>query len=278
MESERTIRSEAEFSGIGLHSGERVTLTVKPAPPGSGITFVRTDLNPPVSIPARIDFVTDGDSATTLGREGVEVGTVEHFLAAAYGLEIDNLEVWVPGPEIPAGDGSAKGMVDLLARAGAVSQDRRRLTFEIPSTCEVRDGGTWILARPGEGGLQLNVRIAYPEYEVSEQVFQTELTPAGFEREIAPARTYGFAERLADMSARGKARGGLLENAVVFRGGKIVNPEGLRFPDEPARHKMLDLIGDLSLLGLRISGQVVARYSAHVHHHQLVRKLRELLE
>lgn len=277
MEHEQSIRAEADFSGVGLHSGERVTLVVKPASPGSGITFFRSDSDPPFSIPARAEHIGGDDSATTLIREGREIGTVEHLLAAVWGMGIDNLEIWVDGPEVPAGDGSAERFVDLLTRAGTVPQDRRRVTRALPSSCEVSEGNSRILARPGAGGLVLEVRISYPDLGVAEQSFRAELSPDVFRREIAPARTYGFSERLAEMQGRGKARGGSLENAVLLREGKVVNPEGLRFPNELARHKVLDLIGDLALVGKRFTGHVEARYTGHAHHHRLVREIGRLL-
>jgi len=277
MEKEQTIRDEARLSGIGLHSGERVGLVVRPASPGSGITFFRSDSDPPVSIPARSEHICGDDSATTLIREGREIGTVEHLLAAVWGMGIDNLEIWVDGPEVPAGDGSAEGFVDLLTRAGIVSQDRRRMIYALPSPCEVSEGNSRILASPGEGGLVVEARISYPDLGVAEQSFRAELAPEVFRREIAPARTYGFSERLAEMQGRGKARGGSLENAVLLREGKVVNPEGLRFPNELARHKVLDLIGDLALVGRRFTGRVEARFTGHAHHHRLVREIVRLL-
>jgi UDP-3-O-[3-hydroxymyristoyl] N-acetylglucosamine deacetylase len=274
MSREKTIRKTVSVSGIGLHSGAKIRLTLKPAPPGSGIVFFRGDLEPARPIPARIDYVRDNRLATTLCREGVEVATVEHLLGAAYGLEVDNLGVWVEGPEVPAGDGSAQLFVELFAEAGEEIQDRPRPVFSVPRPLELAHQEARLAAYPEPGeDLFLEFRIAYPRLQVAEQNFRIKLTREDFLREIAPARTYGFLEDLPGLDAEGKGRGGSLENAILMSNGKAVNPGGLRFPEELVRHKILDLIGDLALLGRRISGRVSAQYSGHYLNHQLVQEL-----
>jgi len=279
MERERTIAKTVSVSGIGLHSGANARLTLKPAPPGSGIVFFRSDRAPALPIPARIDFVSDDRFATTLCRDGVEVATVEHFLAAAYGLEVDNLEAWIEGPEIPAGDGSARLFVELLTEAGVELQGQPRPVFSVPRPLEAVNHEARIIACPEAGAnLFLEFKIAYPHLQISEQTFQLKLSPGDFRREIASARTYGFLENLAGLEAEGKGQGGSLANAILISNGKVINPEGLRFPEELVRHKILDLIGDLALLGRRISGRVAAQYSGHFLNHQLVREMSKIMK
>ena len=279
MERERTIAKPVSVSGIGLHSGAKTFLTLKPATPGSGITFFRSDLNPSLPIPAHIDYVGDARLATTLRRGEVEVATVEHLLAAVYSLEVDNLEAWLEGPEVPSGDGSARIFVDLITAAGLKVQDRDRSIFSIPYPLEAINHEARITAYPEPGGeLLLEFLIAYSRLKVPEQTFRIKLSPDHFRREIASARTYGFLEDLSGLEAEGKGKGGSLENAILMSDGKVVNPEGLRFPEELVRHKILDLIGDLALLGRRISGTVVAQYSGHLLNHRLVREISKIMK
>ncbi|MCX5859343.1 MAG: UDP-3-O-acyl-N-acetylglucosamine deacetylase [Proteobacteria bacterium] len=279
MERERTIAKPVSVSGIGLHSGAKTFLTLKPAPPGSGITFFRPDLDPSLPIPARIDYVGDNRFATTLRRGEAEVATVEHLLAAVYSLEVDNLEAWLEGPEVPSGDGSAQIFVDLITAAGLKVQERDRSIFSIPYPLEAVNPEARITAGPEPGnGLSLEFRIAYPRLQVPEQTFHLRLSPELFRREIASARTYGFLEDLSGLKAEGKGKGGSLENAILISDGKVVNPEGLRFPEELVRHKILDLIGDLALLGRRVSGRVAAQYSGHCLNHQLVREISKIMK
>lgn len=263
---QRTVRKSVDLEGVGLHSGKPARITVAPAPPNSGITF--RVAGHPEPIPAAPESVLNAHYATTLGRNSSEIRTVEHLMAAIAGLGIDNVDVEVEGPEIPAVDGSAKPFVLLLQGAGRTDQSApRRPPIVIPHPIRVGDDGRWLQIVPSD-----NFRVSYTLDNDHSAIGTQALTGAPTERmfveEFAPARTYGFLKDLGRMRRNGFARGASLENAIGVGESGVLN--GLRFRDEFVRHKILDLIGDLALLGRPIVGHVIARNGGHALNHELV--------
>jgi UDP-3-O-[3-hydroxymyristoyl] N-acetylglucosamine deacetylase len=260
---QHTIRKTVSLDGIGLHSGKPVRLAVSPAPPDSGIVFrVGT-----VRIPAAPESVVDSNYATTIGRNGTRVQTVEHLMAATAGLGIDNLEVHVDGTEIPAVDGSAKPFVGLLLSAGRAQQTARRRPIDVPHPIRVGNGPRWIHIEPANT-FRISYTLDNDHPAVGTQVRSCAPTEESFIEDYAPARTYGFLKDLGVMRKNGLALGGSLDNAIVV--GKRGTLNGLRYRDEFVRHKILDLIGDLALLGRPIHGHVIARNAGHGLNFELV--------
>lgn len=271
---EHTISSPVRCTGIGLHSGKPVELVLRPASAGTGILFVRRDLGRPVRFPARPEWVVDTTMATTLGSGEWRLSTVEHLLAALRGMGIDNCTAEVSGPELPVMDGSAAPFVYLIREAGIRAQRRmrRRMVFRHP--VEVRDGNRWVRVIPSRE-FKLSVAIDYPHPAIGHHAIQSFcLTPEGFARQVAPARTFGFLRDVQRLQSVGLALGGSLQNAVVLDDRRVLNRDGLRFPDEFVRHKLLDLLGDLALLGTPIQGHVKAMRSGHALHQALVAEIR----
>jgi len=272
MDSQQTVRRPVSLDGIGLHSGETVNMTVSPAAADTGILFRASD---GTLIPANADHVVDTNSATTVGAFGVRVRTIEHLMAAASALGIDNLMVDIDGPEVPAADGSAKPFVDLLRSAGRVSLAAPRRPITISQPIRVGTESRWIEVLPAD-----SLRISYTldnnhpiiglqagTFGISEEVFCEEL---------AAARTYGFLRDVPAMRQNGLARGGSLENAIVVGKRSVLN-DSLRFPDEFVRHKILDLVGDLFLLGRPLRAHVVGRNAGHALNYQLVAAIQKAL-
>jgi UDP-3-O-[3-hydroxymyristoyl] N-acetylglucosamine deacetylase len=270
MRKQRTIAEKVSCTGIGLHNGAPVQLTLLPARANAGIVLVRTDLGTPVEIPARAAAVTSTRFATTLGRGDATVGTVEHLLAAVYGLGVDNIRIEVGGPELPVMDGSAASFVYLLRSAGIFEQRERCAVLRFRRPVEVRDGKRWIRIEPARE-FRISYAVEFDHPAVRRQEFSlTGGDPGRFEREVAAARTFGFLNDVRSLWDAGLAKGGSLENTVVLDDEGVVNPEGLRWPDEFVRHKVLDLYGDLALLGLPIEGHVRAERGGHALHQRLV--------
>jgi UDP-3-O-[3-hydroxymyristoyl] N-acetylglucosamine deacetylase len=271
--NQRTIAEKISCTGIGLHSGEPVQLTLNPARAGSGIVFVRTDLPTPVEIPARPDCVTATQYATTLGRGRATVGTVEHLLAAVYSLGVDNLRVEVDGPEVPVMDGSSASFVFLLRSAGVFPQPAPRARLRVQRPLEIRDGERWIRIEPARE-LRITYAVDYLHPAIGRQTL-TDLRVDGdsFERELCRARTFGFLHEVQTLWKLGLARGGNLDNTVVLDEERVLNREGLRFPDEFVRHKVLDLVGDLALLGMPVEGHVHVERGGHALHQRLLGEL-----
>jgi UDP-3-O-[3-hydroxymyristoyl] N-acetylglucosamine deacetylase len=263
MQRQHTIRKAVSLEGIGLHSGKPVRLALSPAPSDSGIVFrVGTE-----RIPAAPESVVDSHYATTIGRNGTRVQTVEHLMAAAAGLGIDNLEVEVDGTEIPAMDGSAKPFVGVLLSAGRAQQAARRRPIDIPHPIRVGSGGRFIHIEPA-ATFRISYTLDNDHPAVGTQVLSVSPTEESFVEEYAPARTYGFLKDLGALRKNGLALGGSLDNAIVV--GKRGTLNGLRYRDEFVRHKILDLIGDLALLGRPIHGHVIARNAGHALNFELV--------
>jgi UDP-3-O-[3-hydroxymyristoyl] N-acetylglucosamine deacetylase len=269
---QRTIAAETSVSGIGLHSGAPVTLNLRPAPENHGVTFRRLDLPGAREIPARSHHVTDTSLATTLGRDGVRVGTVEHLCSALCGLGIDNLKVELDGPEVPILDGSAAPFVYLLRTAGIQEQKKQKHFLVIRRAVSVHDGDKVATLSPSTQ-FTISSTIDFKHPLISDQSYRLNFSAGAFHREIARARTFGFLRDVEALKKAGLARGGSLENAIVVDDFSILNPDGLRFPDEFVRHKILDAMGDVFLFGMPIIGHLRIHKSGHALNHNLVSRV-----
>lgn len=275
MHRQQTIAEKVSCTGIGLHSGAPVQLTLLPARADSGIVIVRNDRGRSVEIPARAASVSSTRFATTLGSGEDTVATVEHLLAALYGLGIDNARVVVEGPELPVMDGSAAPFVYLVRSAGIFAQRERRNVLRFRKPVEFRDGDRWIRVEPARDfRVEYAIDFQHPAIGRQEYVVEGNDTPR-FEREIAGARTFGFLRDVRQLWDAGLAKGGSLENTVVLDDSGVINPDGLRWSDEFVRHKVLDLYGDLALLGLPIQGRVRVEQGGHSMHLGLVSAILE---
>jgi UDP-3-O-[3-hydroxymyristoyl] N-acetylglucosamine deacetylase len=266
---QRTFKQRAAMSGVGLHSGASVRLTIAPAPVDTGILFVSSG----VEVPALSEFVVDTNLNTSLGRGRGRIGTVEHLLAALSGCGIDNARIEVEGPEVPIADGSAEPFVALVREAGIHEQRAPRRYLLVRKSVAVAEGDKLARLSPARGRFAVNYTIDFRHPLISDQSYRVELSEKSFQKEIARARTFGFMRDVERLHSAGLARGGSLDNAVVVDEFNILNPEGLRYPDEFVRHKILDALGDLSLLGMPVIGQLTARKSGHALNQQLVRKV-----
>jgi len=271
-EFQHTVGKTASLSGTALHTGEKVSLKLHPAPVGYGIKFKRKDLQDEPTIDARIDNLKTVERATTIGEGSVRVHTVEHVLAALSAMDVDNAIVEMDANEPPIGDGSAQLYVDLIKRAGVTVQEEPRKFFDVrePMHVESKTGGLLILL--ADERFRISCTQAGPNNRFT-QFLSMEVTPTVFEREIAPARTFVFYEDVQSLMDKNLIKGGSLENAIVVRGEAVLSKEPLRFADEFVRHKILDIIGDLALVGRRIRGHVVAVKPGHATNAELVRAL-----
>ena len=268
--NQRTIAKRVSATGVGLHSGKPATLTLAPAPADAGITFVRMDLG--IEIPARNEHVVDTTLSTSVAIRGARIATVEHVLAALHGMGIDNCRVEVDGPEIPILDGSAAPFVCLVQQAGIQTQRAGRRYLVVDAPVEIRDGDKLARLEPADVfAVEFTADFNHPL--ITNQTLRITISDRSFDREIARARTFCFRRDIERMQAAGLAKGGSLENAIVVDDFSILNPEGLRFPDEFARHKVLDAIGDLALFGMPVLGAFVAAKSGHAMNQELVRKV-----
>lgn len=267
-----TIDKTVAISGIGLHSGSLINMTLRPAEAGTGIIFHRSIGSQTVSIAARSENVVDTRLATVLGCGDVRISTVEHLLAtlAAYG--IDNLHIDIDGPEVPVMDGSAAPFASIIEAAGLRKLSKSRVYLAIRQPVTITDGDKRVNIIPSRF-FRMTYDIAFEHPCVAMQQRSVKVTAESFRRELAPARTFGFLRDVERLKAAGLARGGSLENAIVIDDERILNPEGLRFPDEFVRHKILDAVGDLSLVGYPILGHVRAYKAGHDINHQLVEKI-----
>ncbi|WP_337996118.1 UDP-3-O-acyl-N-acetylglucosamine deacetylase [Oleispirillum naphthae] len=278
---QKTLKSAIGCSGVGLHSGKKISMTLKPAPIGNGIVFHRTDAAPGRNpdIPARYDAVVDTRLCTCVGNDaGLSVGTIEHLMSALAGMGIDNLIIDIDGPEVPVMDGSAAPFVFLIECAGTAEQAAPRRAIKVLEAVSVTDGG--ILARldPAESDFSVSFEIAFSNPLIGRQTlditFPVADAAAGpYRAEVSSARTFGFLEDVERLNKMGLALGGSLDNAVVISGNKVLNEEGLRFDDECVRHKALDAVGDLYLAGAPIIGRFSGSKSGHAHSNQLLRAL-----
>jgi UDP-3-O-[3-hydroxymyristoyl] N-acetylglucosamine deacetylase len=262
-EIENTLQKEVSLSGIGLFTGERVNMTIHPAPSHTGIVFQRIDLPGKPLIPAKLSFIQPAPRCTRLGTENGSIYMVEHLLSALHAYGIDHARIELDGPEIPSGDGSAKIFVDLLEEAGKKELDTRRKPIEVKKALFWSEGEIHLVALPSPE-FRLSYTLHYPQSELlGSQYFTFTLTPDRYKNEIAPSRTFSLYEEILPLIERGMIKGGGVENALVIKGDQVLNPDGVRFADEMVRHKILDLIGDLSLIGSPIKAHIIAIKSGH---------------
>lgn len=269
--AQRTLAGGFACEGIGLHTGRSVRVRVLPGDGDTGRVFVRTDLTNQPEIQAILANVTAAERATTLGAHGASVGTVEHLLAALAGCGVDNARIELDGPELPLLDGSARPWTDALRAVGTIAQGPFRRAFVLTETVTVRAGDGWITAAPSDR-TTLDYEIVFERSPIGTQRFALTLTDDDFVRELAGARTFAQAREIEAMRAAGLIRGGSLEGAIVCDEARWLNPP-LRFDDEPVRHKLVDLVGDLSLLGALPRAKITAHRAGHALHHRLARAL-----
>jgi UDP-3-O-[3-hydroxymyristoyl] N-acetylglucosamine deacetylase len=261
---QHTVSKPISFTGTGLHTGMDIRARILPADPDTGVIFLRKDTN--TEIPARVENVVETAYATVLSAGGAKVSTVEHFLAALYGMEIDNARIEVDGPELPILDGSALEISRAIAAAAPVRQDVRRKFLRVWENDKIRQNGSMVVLSPGVE-MEILVTVDFPASAIGRQWAKVTLTPENFLKEIAPARTFVLREQIEALRAAGLAKGGALDNAIVVEGDKVHNAGGLRFPNEFARHKLLDFIGDLALLGRPVRGCFLAIRPGHTVNH-----------
>jgi UDP-3-O-[3-hydroxymyristoyl] N-acetylglucosamine deacetylase len=277
MRLQQTISRPVRCTGIGLHSGGRVCLSLLPAPRDSGIVFIRKDIDGGVKVDALIKNIRPALLSTVVGVDGVQVQTTEHVLAAATGLGIDNLYIEVDAPELPVMDGSAAPFVRMILDAGIVSQDRHRSFLKIVRPVEVSDGDKSVSIHPALLS-SITYTIDYDHPMIRRQDYLYHDSPDAFMCEIAPARTFGFLRDVEALWDAGLGLGGSLQNTLILSDEGLLNEDGLRFADEFVRHKILDLIGDMALLGLPFIGEILAVRSGHALHARLVDKILESRE
>jgi UDP-3-O-[3-hydroxymyristoyl] N-acetylglucosamine deacetylase len=268
---ETTVQRPVEASGVGLHSGVPVSIRILPAPPSTGIVFLRTDLDR-FPIPASWRYVARVSYATSLMRQGVLISTTEHLLSVFYSMGVDNAYIEINNLEVPILDGSGLPFVELLRKAGLKAYRRRKRFLRIRRPVSVEANGKRISILPSDGFV-LTCDVFYDHPSIGRQSLEMEVTPERYAEEIAPARTFGFEHELGQMRDMGLIRGASLDNAICFNHIKVQNPGGLRFEDECCRHKALDLIGDLALMGRPLLGHVIAERAGHAMHAALVARI-----
>ncbi len=274
MVGQRTLKNVIRASGVGLHTGKRILMTIRPAAPDTGIVFRRTDLSVPVDIPARAGNVGETTLGTSLVKGEVRVSTVEHLLSAFAGLGIDNALVEISGPEVPIMDGSAGPFVFLLQSAGLEQQRTPKRFVRIRKSVKVEDGDKWARFDPFDGfKVNFEIEFNHPIFKRHGQRASMDFSTTSFLKEISRARTFGFMRDLETMRARNLALGGNLDNAIVLDDSKVLNEGGLRYEDEFVKHKILDAIGDLYLLGHSLIGEFSAFKSGHGLNNRLLRTL-----
>jgi len=261
-----TIAKPVELVGIGLHKGSPVRLRLEPLESNSGIVFYRSDVN--VAIPLKPENVVDTQMATVIGKEGYFISTIEHMLSAVYSYGIDNLKVIVDADEIPVMDGSSASFCILLDEAGIVEQESPKQVMRIKKEIMVQEGDKYVKLTPSNN-LKYDFTIKFKHPVIDKQDYVLEFTKENYKNEIARARTFGFLHEVQYLRSKGLALGGSLENAVVLDEKKVLNPEGLRFTDEFVRHKILDAIGDMCLIGMNFIGNYEAFAGSHDLNHKL---------
>ncbi|MFT7219474.1 MAG: UDP-3-O-[3-hydroxymyristoyl] N-acetylglucosamine deacetylase [Candidatus Azotimanducaceae bacterium] len=278
MIKQKTLKNVIRATGVGLHTGEKIYLTLRPAPADTGIVFIRVDVEPAVEIPALTEFVADTTLATTIAKNGQRISTIEHLMSAFSGLGIDNAYVEVSGPEMPIMDGSAATFVFLIQSAGIEDQNALKKFIRILKPVRVNDEES---ARSYDqsatiqpyDGFKVSHTIVYDNAVIKEQQASVDFSVTSFVKEVSRARTFGLMQEFEHLRERNLAQGGSLDNAVVVDEYRILNDDGLRHEDEFVRHKILDAIGDLYLLGHSIIGEFVGYKSGHTENHALRKKL-----
>jgi UDP-3-O-[3-hydroxymyristoyl] N-acetylglucosamine deacetylase len=274
MLKQRTLKSLIRAKGVGLHTGQKVSIALRPAQPDTGIVFRRVDLASPVDIPARADLVGETRLSSCLVHQGVKVYTVEHLMSALAGLGVDNAYVDIDGPEVPIMDGSAAPFVLLLQQAGLEEQAAPKRFLRVKRAIEVRDADKWARLEPYEGlRLSFSIVFNHPVIDKTRQSVTVDFAQTSYLKEIARARTFGFMHDVEQLREDGLALGGGLENALVLDEYRVLNADGLRFADEFIRHKVLDAMGDLYLLGRPLLGAFSAHKSGHALNNSLLRAL-----
>jgi UDP-3-O-[3-hydroxymyristoyl] N-acetylglucosamine deacetylase/3-hydroxyacyl-[acyl-carrier-protein] dehydratase len=269
--NQQTLNRAASFSGIGLHSGNRVSMTILPAPASSGVRFRRVDLEGKPEIEARVENVSETNRSMTLARGNVKVHTVEHVLAALAGLGIDNAIIELDANEPPIADGSSREFCKIIQVAGIVPQAEKRETFTPSEPIELQSGETLMTLFPGDG-FKITCTSADKKGRFT-QFYSTEITPKTWEKELAHARTFCFYEEIEHLIKNNLIKGGSLENAIVIRDDAVLTTEPMRYPEEFVRHKMLDIVGDLSLLGKPVRGHLIAVKPSHAANCEFVRQI-----
>jgi len=282
MLAQRTLKSLARSVGVGMHSGQKVELTLRPAPPDTGIVFRRVDLPRPVDIPVRPESVCDTRMASTISPGGdpgaPKVQTIEHLMSACSGLGLDNLIVDIDADEVPILDGSASSFVFLLQNAGIALQDAPKKFYRVARAVEVREGEgdrlMWARLEPHHGFvLNFEIDFKHPAVDATGQQVSFDMGSGRYKRDIARARTFGFTKDVAAMRSRGLTLGGAMDNAIVVNDSRVLNAEGLRYDDEFVKHKVLDAIGDLYIAGHPMLARYTAFRSGHALNNKLLRKL-----
>ncbi len=277
MDRQKTIGKVVSYKGVGLHMGKEVILTLEPASRDEGVVFIREDLPGAPQISARTNSVTSNKRGTSIGDEKVRIHTVEHILAALAGLCIDNVKVRINGEEIPAADGSALPFVRLIQEAGIILQDAPRRVFVVKEPLWMEEDARRLVVLPCSE-FKITYTVDFPFSPLKSEFGEFTIDEDTFIQEIAPSRTFGFMKEVEQLKKAGLVQGGSLDNAVVIGKEGVINKEGLRFPNEPVRHKILDLIGDLYLLGGPIQAHIIAVKAGHLFNVKLVKKLENLKE
>lgn len=271
---QRTLKNIIRATGVGLHTGEKIYLTLRPAAVDTGVVFRRTDLPKPVEVRARPENVTDTRLSTTVEQNNVKVSTIEHLMSAFAGLGIDNCYVDLTAPEVPIMDGSAGPFVFLIQSAGIQEQNAPKRFIKIKKRVEVIEGDKWVRFDPYDGfRVSFAIDFDHPIFRNSNQVATMDFSTTSFVKEVSRARTFGFMRHLEAMRQDGLARGGGLDNAIVMDDFRVLNEDGLRYEDEFVKHKILDAIGDLYLLGHPLIGAFSAKKSGHALNNRLLRTL-----
>ena len=284
MQFQNTIQKRIDFDGIGIHSGERVRASLLPAPVNTGIVFLPAGKNggegilAEGGIQAHVKNLLLTSNAITIGHEMFSVQTIEHFMAAFYAMDVDNLFVLVEGSELPILDGSSKDIVKAIDETGTFAQSALQEAFSIPYPIWIENGGSYLIALPGDDfKITYTIDFSSKSHAVGTQTAHYRIDKETFAKALAPARTFGFYEEIEYMKGKRLARGGSLENALIFTKDGLMNEE-LRFTDECVRHKILDLIGDLSLVGCKLSGHFIAHKSGHTMDMELVKRINRVIK
>ena len=274
MVFQRTVRNQVSCHGVGLHTGKEVEIVIKPAPPDHGIVFNCTTLDSPVKIPALAKYVGETTLSTSLRNEDAVIHTVEHIMSAFHGLGVDNLLIDINGSEIPVMDGSATSFVFLIQSAGMVEQEKNKRFIRILKEIELRDGDRWAKLEPFEG-FKVACHIDFNHVSIPDEIQNVEFdfSSLAFLKEISRARTFGFKKDVENLRKKNLILGGSLDNAILIDDEKVINRYGLRYCDELVRHKILDAIGDLYLLGGSILGKFTGHKSGHMLNTRLIRNI-----
>lgn len=268
---QRTVKTAVSCAGVGLHSGKQVHMTIRPAPVNHGIKFRRVDLTGTPDVTAQFNRVVDTSLATVIGNNGCIVSTIEHLMATFAGLSIDNALVELDAYEVPVMDGSAGPFTRMIAEAGIENQKVARHYFVLREPIELKEGDKSVSVHPSDS-FRITCSIEFKHPLIGKQDFSLDITDEGFASEISNARTFGFLQEVEYLKRYGLAQGGSLDNAVVIDKDRIINQDGLRYPDEFVRHKVLDCLGDFSLLGMPILGHLIVSRSGHQFNHAFLEK------